>query len=97
TPSVKLIVSTVPELDVNLTLLNRVNKRHKKINFLCVANHRFQAEKLYQAGADYVIMPHYLGRRFMVELLRSNKLNQKKYQTEKKRHQSDLAYLNGAK
>ncbi|MEK7512307.1 MAG: cation:proton antiporter, partial [Patescibacteria group bacterium] len=31
TPSVKLIVSTVPELDVNLTLLNRINKRRGKI------------------------------------------------------------------
>jgi len=96
-PSVKLIVSTVPELDVNLALLNKVNKRHGKINILCVANHRFQAEKLYEAGADYVIMPHYLGRRFMVELLRTNKLNQNKYKTERKRHQSDLAYLNGVK
>jgi Kef-type K+ transport system membrane component KefB len=96
-PSVKLIVSTVPELDVNLALLTRINKRHKKINVLCVANHRFQAEKLYAAGADYVIMPHYLGRRFMVELLRTNKLNQNKYKTERKRHQTDLAYLNGAK
>ncbi len=91
-----LVISTIPELDVNLTLLAHVKRGHRKMNVLCIANQVSDAKKLYKAGAAYVIMPPYLGRRFMVDLLRKNRLNHDKYREEREKHITDLPYLDDA-
>lgn len=87
---VELIISTIPELEVNLNLIDYLKKKNRASRFLCIANHAHHAAKLYKAGAGYVIMPPYLGRRFMVELLKKHKLNYKKYQLERRQHLIDL-------
>ena len=89
----KLVISTIPELDVNMTLISHVKRAHSRINVLCIANRPNHAEKLYKAGATYVIMPPYLGRRFMIDLVRKNKLDHSKYKEERKKHIFDLPYL----
>ena len=89
----KLVISTIPELDVNMTLISHVKRAHPRINVLCIANQPNHAEKLYNAGATYVIMPPYLGRRFMIDLVKKNKLDHKKYKEERKKHIFDLPYL----
>ncbi len=89
----KLIISTVPDADVNVDLLKKVKKRNSRIKFLCVANQTGEADKMYKAGATYVIMPPYLGRRFMVDLIKKNKLNMDKYKHEREKHIFDLEYL----
>jgi UDP-N-acetylglucosamine:LPS N-acetylglucosamine transferase len=38
------------------------------------------AKKLYEAGAAYVIMPHFLGARHAVHIIRKAKTNKIKYQ-----------------
>src|SRR3989339_114827 len=86
----KLVISTIPDPDVNLTLLAHLQSRHRRVNFIGMADHAHQAQELYGAGATYVIMPHYLGRRYIVDLFRKNKLDLAKYQQEKKKHVFDL-------
>lgn len=93
----KLVISTIPEFDVNMTLLSHVKQFHRHVNVICIANHPSHAEKLYRAGATYVIMPPYLGRRFMVDLFKKNKLDHKKYRQERKKHIFDLPCLDNTK
>ncbi|MBU1132422.1 cation:proton antiporter [Patescibacteria group bacterium] len=90
----KLIISTIPEMELNHALISFAKKKNKKINIIAVANHAADAEKLYGLGAAYVIMPSYLGRRFMVELLQKNTLDFKKYYRERKHHLYELKNLN---
>jgi len=89
----KLIISSVPELDVNLFILSYMKRRNRRASVICIANHANDAEKLYDEGADYVIMPPYLGRRFMAELFLKNKIDPKKYAKERRKHAVDLEYL----
>lgn len=89
----KLVISTVPEFDVNSFLLTYFKKRRRSVSVLCVANHFADAERLYKLGATYVIMPPYLGRRFITDLFIKNGLNKKKYIKERKRHIVDYKYL----
>jgi len=91
--SAKIIISTIPQIEVNLPLLSFLKRKKKSINFICIANHFNDAERLYRNGASYVIMPPYLGRRFVVDLFKKNKFNIQKYNQEKKKHVFDLQVI----
>ncbi len=58
---IKMVVSTVPELQDNLMILKRVKEVNKKAIIYVTANQIDEALKLYDAGADYVILAHFLG------------------------------------
>lgn len=91
----ELVISTIPDSDLNLYLVAHAKKRNRRINFICISNHTADTEKLYKAGASYVIMPPYLGRRFMADLFMKNQLDYKKYAKERKKHIADLEFLAG--
>lgn len=57
---VEIVISTVPDLNTNLLILNRV-KSTGDIPVLVVSHSITNALKLYQYGASYVILPHFLG------------------------------------
>jgi len=57
----KLIISTIPTKSDNLLLIEKAKKSNKKIIIYVTANQIEEALSLYDAGADYVILPHFLG------------------------------------
>lgn len=57
----KLVVSTVTDYATNLTLLRYIRDANDQTSFICHANNLDEAEKLYEAGASYVTLPHYIG------------------------------------
>ncbi len=57
----KMLISTVPTEQDNLLLIREARKRNKSIVVYVTANHIEEALLLYDAGADYVILPHFLG------------------------------------
>ena len=89
----KLIISTVPDLEINSFLIDYFKRRKIKAVIVCVASYPEQAKQLYAEGASYVVMPPYLGRRFMVDLFNENLFNASKYKRERNKHKKDLAYL----
>jgi hypothetical protein len=58
---IKMIVSTIPAYEVNMTLL----KYYRKVNpvgiIVLIAHNIHEAKELYLAGATYVVVPHNLG------------------------------------
>lgn len=58
---VKMIISTIPTLDTNYMLLHKLREYNKKAFVIVTANQVDEALKLYNQGADYVILPHLLG------------------------------------
>jgi len=89
----KLVISTIPEYDINSYLISYLKRKKKRFHFVCVSNHYAEAEKLYKLGATYVIMPPYLGRKYVVDLFSKNKFDGKKYKDERGNHIFDLQYL----
>jgi len=56
-----MLISTVPSATDNLMLLKIARARNKKLSIFVTASQIEEALKLYDAGADYVILPHFLG------------------------------------
>ena len=75
---VKILISTVPSEKDSLYLINNVKQKNKRIKVFVTANHMHQAKKLYDAGADYVILPQVLSGE-KVSLLLKKVLKDTKY------------------
>lgn len=59
--SSKMIISTVKKFDENMILLKTIKQHNPNIIIVLVSNQIHEAIKLYEQGADYVILPHYIG------------------------------------
>ncbi len=57
----KMIISTVKKIDENIVLLKTIKQHNPNLIIILVSNHIHEALKLYEQGADYVILPHYIG------------------------------------
>ncbi len=57
----RLVVSTITELSSNLTVLRYLRRHSEHTSFISHANNFADAQTLYQHGASYVILPHYIG------------------------------------
>lgn len=88
--STKMIVSTIPEFESNLMLLKKVKQKNKEIILILTARHISEAFKLYQEGADYVIVPHFLGGEYVAKLIREGKDKKEFYSEEKTKQIKDL-------
>lgn len=66
--NLKMILSTVPDLDTNLFLLDFLKRKHIEIK-IALATSKNEAEQLYDHGATYVIMPYELGKNAVSELI----------------------------
>lgn len=60
-PSAELVVSTIESADANLATLRFLRRHNKKISYVCHALSYEDAARLYEAGASYVSLPHYIG------------------------------------
>lgn len=58
---VEMVISTVPEKHDNLLLIKKTKEVNNKAIIFVTANQIDEALDLYDAGADYVILPHFLG------------------------------------
>lgn len=68
----KVVISTSPDLEDNLTLVERLSKLDTPPKVILRAETEKEAEILYSRGADYVLLPHftsgqYLGKTIAVD------------------------------
>ncbi len=84
----KLVVSTMPEKDVSFMLLNKLKDKDAVI--IVTARHASEVFELYKLGADYVIMPHFLGGEYVSRLIENLGTNKKKYIQERNKHLNSL-------
>jgi Trk K+ transport system NAD-binding subunit len=69
----KLIISTVPDVEDNLILLQSM--KGKKAKVVLVAQNNDEAKRLYAAGADYVVLPHLVGGRHIANMLKGDNID----------------------
>ncbi len=80
-----LIVSTIPEKETNQLILDVLEREKSKPVVILTARQIEDAIDLYDAGADYVILPHFLGGEYTGKLIRNAKDRKREYQKEKKK------------
>ncbi len=84
----KIIISTIPHVEVNLMLASIL--RGKNIIFIPTSHNIEDTKALYKSGADYVIMPHFLGGDYMAHILIRDNFNKLLLQKEGKKHLEEL-------
>ena len=72
----RMVVSTVPDIEDNLLLIERLNKENKKAKIVVMAYELEDAKRLYKAGADYVVLPHLAGGRLLAKILKDEDLSE---------------------
>lgn len=65
----KLIISTLPEADDQITLIKHIRSVSEKTRIIANLYDAMSLEDMYKAGADYVMMPHLLGGSWISEIL----------------------------
>ncbi len=81
--SAKMVVSTIPDYSANIHVMKSIDK---EATFIATSNQIHNAIELYKNGADYVIMPHYLGGDYIASMLVRDNFSKKNIKEEGKHH-----------
>ena len=88
----KMIISTIPSLNTNLLLINKIRNVNKRAVISVVSHQIDEALRLYDEGASYVLMPHFLGGKHFSMMIEQNEFNIKSFLKEKTKHLKNLKY-----
>ncbi len=89
-PSLKMVVSTIRDLEDDLLVIQEVQGYNSDIIIVVVSNHKEHALQLYAAGADYVIMPDALWAKHTTNLIDEVGFDIEKFLKEKLSHLDEL-------
>ncbi|MBI2195534.1 MAG: cation:proton antiporter [Candidatus Levybacteria bacterium] len=73
----KLVISTVPDIEDNLFLIEELNRRNKAAKVVVMALDSGDAKVLYKAGAEYVVLPHLAGGMHVAKIIREHRFIKK--------------------
>lgn len=82
----ELVVSGVTDYTTNSLLLGYVLGANPETIFICHASDYDNAAKLYDAGAAYVMLPHFIGSERMSNFIRRNGSNKSAFEKYRKQH-----------
>lgn len=86
----KLIVSTISDHTTNIMLIQLLQKLNPRAILICHASTTTEAARLYELGASYVLMPHYIGDEKFSSFIKRNNLTKSKFKKYREKH---LQYL----
>jgi len=84
--SAKMVVSTIPDRETNLFLLEKIRSVDANSIVINISYDLNEALELYDKGATYVILPHFIGGQFASELAHKSKLEVKKLIAKREEH-----------
>jgi voltage-gated potassium channel Kch len=91
----QLIISSIPDHKTNLLLIRYYRKGQTKDKqegiIILTAHHLRDAKELYEAGATYVVMPHYLGAHHVALLVERHKFSKDGFAHERSLHLANIA------
>jgi Kef-type K+ transport system membrane component KefB/Trk K+ transport system NAD-binding subunit len=83
---ITMFVSTVPDIKENLFLIHKIRNVNKRAKIIVTANEIEEALRLYNNGADYVILPHFLGGEHVANIIASHRTRKIKLREVKAEH-----------
>jgi len=86
----KMIIMTIPEADDQLTLIKHVRMKTETVHIVANLYHSNHLDELYQAGANYVMMPHLLGGQWMSDVLENYAWTKKTFVDLKKEQREEM-------
>ncbi len=86
----KIVISTLPDYPSNVAIFEALKELKSSAIFIGTAEDPRIALNLYDAGADYVIVPHHLGGEYAANLIRDFGTSKEKYTRMGKKHLNSL-------
>ena len=87
----ELIVSNISDSGTNRMLAKHITSANDKAIFICRAARLNDAEALYEAGAAYVMMPHFIGDEHINSFIQRNGSNKNAFSKYRQQHLMQLA------
>jgi Kef-type K+ transport system membrane component KefB len=84
--TIKLCVSTVPTFKANALLIKKIREVNSKAIVIVRCHEIREAKELYELGASYVVMPHYLGAKYASNMISKHGLDNKGFEEEREKH-----------
>ena len=89
-PRVELIVSAIPHVETNAFIIRTVRAHNPDTVIIVMSHDLEEAEKLYELGATYVVMPYFLGASNAASLIEAYGSDPGEYEEERARHRAYL-------
>jgi Kef-type K+ transport system membrane component KefB len=86
----KMIISTLPRSDDQVALIKHVRLTNEDILIISNLSHLKFMDDLYDAGADYIMMPHLLSGLWMANILKNNSWNRETFKELTKTQKQEL-------
>ena len=86
----KLVVSTVTDHEINTFIVKLMEAANPNAVVICHAENATEAAELYELGASYVLVPHYIGSETISQFIRRSGLKKGEFKKYREKH---LLYL----
>ncbi|MCA9485649.1 MAG: cation:proton antiporter, partial [Nanoarchaeota archaeon] len=86
----QMIISTIPDKETNLLLISKTLDKNPKATIIVVSHHIEESLELYDAGATYVVTPHFLGGTHTANLIEKHGLDRKEFVNEGAKNADEL-------
>jgi Kef-type K+ transport system membrane component KefB len=86
----KLVVSTFTDFDVTQQLVQNVRRQNTEAVIICHADNQDEAMRLYELGATYVMIPHYIGSEKVSAFIKRKGLEKTEFDHFRAKHMSYL-------
>lgn len=82
----KLLISTVTDFEINQQLVRHIAQHNPQAVTICSANNTEEARELYELGASYVMIPHYIGGEKIASFIRHSGMRKHDFKKIKDQH-----------
>lgn len=86
----KLVISAVTDHKANIMLLDYIARKNPSAVIICQADYIKDALELYDHGANYVMLPHYIGSEQIGAFIKKSELKRSTFNKYRSRHLSHL-------
>ena len=86
----KLVVSSIADVEVNRSVLRYLRRHNSKISFICHADTYEEAAELYDHGASYVSLSHYVGSKRISTFIKDHGMTHSDLRVHREHHLSTI-------
>lgn len=90
--SVRLIVNTIGDHEVNKTLVRYVRRRSDKAVIVCYSSNYGEAAELYKLGVSYVMLPHFIGSERLSSFISTHGISKESFETYREKHMLKIGH-----
>ena len=84
--SAKLIVNSIGDHDINLSLVKYVRRRNSDAVIVCYSSTYNQAAELYRLGVTYVMLPHFIGSERLNSFISAHGISKQSFENYREKH-----------